>query len=202
MFVKSLPMHRSTVAHFPSQTINPRLIAPCEHKLRGSRDFSLYCKGTTDMSAVDLCIRDSFARTCVAQVIACTPLHAGKSSKGGQNGHPQSLSHWAVQLSQSVLYAEGGGQPTDLGTLTVADGGTPMPVIDVQRALSGTIVHTVANEEPIAVGATVTVELDWDRRLDHMQHHTVCRLEGFLSMHACPVHFKLWCCMHAIVDFA
>eukprot|EP00208_Stichococcus_sp_RCC1054_P007052 CAMPEP_0206136896 /NCGR_PEP_ID=MMETSP1473-20131121/2109_1 /ASSEMBLY_ACC=CAM_ASM_001109 /TAXON_ID=1461547 /ORGANISM="Stichococcus sp, Strain RCC1054" /LENGTH=451 /DNA_ID=CAMNT_0053529733 /DNA_START=163 /DNA_END=1518 /DNA_ORIENTATION=+ len=124
------------------------------------------------MSAVDLCIRDSFARTCVAQVIACTPLHAGKSSKGGQNGHPQSLSHWAVQLSQSVLYAEGGGQPTDLGTLTVADGGTPMPVIDVQRALSGTIVHTVANEEPIAVGATVTVELDWDRRLDHMQHHT------------------------------
>lgn len=64
----------------------------------------------------------------------------------------------------------GGGQPADRGTLT-ADDGTVSVVTDVQRVASGAIVHTVS--APLSVGTPVAVNVDWDRRFDHMQHHTV-----------------------------
>ena len=67
-----------------------------------------------------------------------------------------------VVLSDTVLYPEGGGQPSDRGTIDGID------VIDV-RSGDGTVEHVVA--DPIASGE-VTVEVDWARRFDHMQQHT------------------------------
>jgi alanyl-tRNA synthetase len=71
-----------------------------------------------------------------------------------------------VVLSDTVLYPEGGGQPSDGGTV---DG---VPVLDVRRIETGTE-HVLA----AAVEADeVTVELDWSGRFDHMQQHTAQHL--------------------------
>ena len=71
-----------------------------------------------------------------------------------------------VVLADTVLYPEGGGQPSDRGTV----GG--IPVVDVQKS-EGEIRHVLAGPAP---SGRVTVELDWQRRFDHMQQHTAQHL--------------------------
>jgi alanyl-tRNA synthetase len=61
------------------------------------------------------------------------------------------------------LFAEGGGQPSDLGWVN------EVPVLDVQRE-EGRIVHVV--QESVPVGEEVEVKVDWSRRFDHMQQHS------------------------------
>ena len=130
------------------------------------------------MSAAELCIHDSFARSCSAEVIAISPAcdeEGGSSSSRSKGGNERAARSplWAVQLSRTVLYAEGGGQPGDVGTLTLACGGAALRVIDVLRTSSGAVRHIVASEGSLPVGSSLQIDLDWDRRLDHMQHHTV-----------------------------
>jgi misacylated tRNA(Ala) deacylase len=69
-------------------------------------------------------------------------------------------------LEDTILYPEGGGQPSDLGTID------DVPVTDVRR-VHGVIEHTLA--APVAADE-VTVRLDWERRFDHMQQHTAQHL--------------------------
>ena len=66
-------------------------------------------------------------------------------------------------LDRTAFYPEGGGQPGDQGTL---DG---VAVTDV-HTVDGEIVHYL--EKPLAVGATVTGVLDYDRRFALMQQHS------------------------------
>lgn len=69
---------------------------------------------------------------------------------------------WIATLDDTILYAEGGGQPSDRGWLN------DVVVTGVQRR-SGEQFHIL--ERPIDPGPA-TVVLDWDRRYDHMQQHT------------------------------
>jgi alanyl-tRNA synthetase len=75
----------------------------------------------------------------------------------------------ALVLDQTAFYPEAGGQLGDRGTLAGVD------VRDTQELDDGTIVHLVAGELP-AVGASVTGELDWARRRQHMAQHTAQHL--------------------------
>ncbi|MGI9479696.1 MAG: alanyl-tRNA editing protein [Hyphomicrobiaceae bacterium] len=82
-----------------------------------------------------------------------------------------------IVLDQSIFYPTSGGQPGDSGKLLVAGAECPIAttVYDADRA---TIVHVPAEgaatvPEP---GATVTMELDWDRRHAHMRIHTALHL--------------------------
>ncbi len=84
-------------------------------------------------------------------------LDADVVSSGEHDGRPY------VVLSDTVLYPEGGGQPADHGCV---DG---IPVIDVRKLPGDEIVHMLDGTPP---SGRVTVELDWDRRFDHMQQHT------------------------------
>ena len=73
-------------------------------------------------------------------------------------------------LSDTVLYPEGGGQPADHGQL---DGHA---VVDVQRC-DGEIRHYLRSElAPGSIGGPHRLELDWERRFDHMQQHTAQHL--------------------------
>ena len=78
-------------------------------------------------------------------------------------------------LDQSVFFPEGGGQPSDLGTI---DG---YPVCHV-REIGHTVYHQIdleaskasGLEDPLTyftAGRTVHCEIDWDRRFDNMQRH-------------------------------
>lgn len=70
---------------------------------------------------------------------------------------------FAVTLSDTLFYPEGGGQPGDTGTLS------GVRVTDTR--LSGDeIIHVCEAELP--VGQAVHGELDWERRFRHMQCHT------------------------------
>jgi Ser-tRNA(Ala) deacylase AlaX len=74
----------------------------------------------------------------------------------GNDGRPY------VLLEDTILCPEGGGQPSDRGTL---DG---VAVLDVQRR-DGEVRHYLA--APAAPGPA-RLRLDWTRRWDHMQQHT------------------------------
>ena len=70
---------------------------------------------------------------------------------------------FAVRISRTAFFPEGGGQASDTGRLGEAT------VTDVQMA-DGEIWHYT--DRPLTAGETVTGELDWTVRFSRMQHHT------------------------------
>jgi len=90
--------------------------------------------------------RDSFLREFDAQVISCERMG----------------DRWKVTLNRTAFYPTSGGQPHDTGKL----GG--VPVVDVEDA-EALVVHYTSAEVP---AGPVRGEIDWVRRLDHMQQHT------------------------------
>jgi len=89
-----------------------------------------------------------------------TRLDTEVASAGETGGHP------FVVLADTILFPEGGGQPCDRGTVA------GVAVLDVRKSDDG-IRHVLAG--PVCSGP-VTVELDWQRRFDHMQQHTAQHL--------------------------
>ena len=71
----------------------------------------------------------------------------------------------ALALNRTAFYPTSGGQPFDTGCLGGAG------VIDVVD-LGDEIAHVLTAPQAFEVGATVTGEVDWNRRFDHMQQHT------------------------------
>ncbi|MGE5591320.1 MAG: alanyl-tRNA editing protein [Bacillota bacterium] len=75
---------------------------------------------------------------------------------------------WAVELDRTAFYATAGGQPHDTGRLS------GFPVVDVTEE-DDRILHwldAAGEQPPLAQGAEVQGEIDWPRRLDHMQQHS------------------------------
>ncbi len=75
---------------------------------------------------------------------------------------------WVV-LDQTAFYPEGGGQPYDTGVLIL--NGEEVKVTNVQK-VGKVILHKVEKPEPLKPGAKVHGKLNWDRRIQHMRHHT------------------------------
>ena len=99
------------------------------------------------MQTRKLYYEDSHLKTFRAQVLSCQPE---KDS-------------FVVTLDATAFYPEGGGQPSDTGTLGEAR------VLDVHEK-DGVIVHLC--DRPLAAGASVSGKIDWARRFDHMQQHS------------------------------
>ena len=99
------------------------------------------------MNTIRIYEKDSHARRLQARVLSC---------EEGENG-------WLVELDRTIFYPTGGGQPCDMGTLGGAD--------VTETLLRGeTVLHRCTAALP--VGADVTGEIDWARRLDLMQQHS------------------------------
>jgi alanyl-tRNA synthetase len=90
---------------------------------------------------------DSFLREFDAQVIACEP-------EGDR---------WKIVLDRTAFYPTSGGQPHDTGKLGDAAS------LEVADAENHKVVHYAS--AAIAPGF-VRGQIDWARRLDHMQQHT------------------------------
>ena len=100
---------------------------------------------------------DAFRKTAAGVILAA---EADAKTGGGR-----------IALDGTVFYPEGGGQPADRGTLTLADG-TVLHVTDVHET-NGIIWHRVdALPETAQPGAAVTGTIDWEWRFDKMQQHT------------------------------
>ena len=83
-----------------------------------------------------------------------------------------------VTLDRTIFYATSGGQPGDTGRLMLADGAI-VPVIGVVHPDGDktVILHLVTADTALpTVGDTVTLELDWARRLKLMRMHTALHL--------------------------
>lgn len=86
----------------------------------------------------------------------------GKTKKGKKNKKQQDDNKasepaqvYDVELSDTILFPEGGGQPTDLGSLN------GVPVTYVYRGSRGQAVHQT--ETALEVGTEVEIQLDWTR---------------------------------------
>jgi misacylated tRNA(Ala) deacylase len=103
-----------------------------------------------------LCYTDAYARSVTARVRHVEPGEAT-----------------TVVLDRTVFYPGGGGQPSDRGLLLRTDDGRTWTVKAARKA-AGEIVHELeaSGDDPPAVGDTLTVDLDWARRLSLMRTHT------------------------------
>lgn len=112
--------------------------------------------------AARLYYADSFMRSFSATVMDVRELaHAGGESV------------WQVALDRTAFYPTSGGQPFDTGVLRATSRGgatLEIPVLSVEEDEQGEIWHAVT--KPLAAGTCVEAEIDWERRLDHMQQHT------------------------------
>lgn len=84
-----------------------------------------------------------------------TRKFTAKAMKQAKNARP------FVVLDQTLFYPTGGGQPFDTGTLNGVN------VVEVLEE-EGEIRHYLEGE---LSGDSVTGEINWERRLDHMQQH-------------------------------
>lgn len=94
---------------------------------------------------------DSFLREFDAQVISC--------QREGER--------WKVVLDRTAFYPASGGQPHDTGKL----GG--VAVLEVVDDAADPEIKRVVHYTPAALPVgTIHGEIDWARRIDHMQQHT------------------------------
>jgi alanyl-tRNA synthetase len=80
---------------------------------------------------------------------------------------------WQVALDRTAFYPTSGGQPHDIGLLkaTSRNGAVlEVPVIAVEEDDHGEVWHQTL--KPLLAGTAVQGEIEWQRRLDHMQQHS------------------------------
>lgn len=133
------------------------------------------------------CQKDSYLRSLKTIVLSCTPIAVEAKSKGKSKGKGKGKEKekdtaegdvtgplYEVELQDTVLFPEGGGQPADHGLIYTDkeednDKDKAIRVLDVQRKQLRAIHIT---DKPLEKDSAVRVELEWRRRLDHMQQHT------------------------------
>ena len=80
-----------------------------------------------------------------------------------------------VILDRTIFYPEGGGQPGDIGSIRLEDG-LDLVVTNTVKTPNG-ILHIVnAKKSEMVTGQSVTMNIDWQRRLRHMKMHTALHL--------------------------
>ncbi|XP_053658127.1 alanyl-tRNA editing protein Aarsd1-A [Anopheles marshallii] len=99
------------------------------------------------------CQEDSFLQEFQTKVVSCENVAGG----------------YSVVFEDTILFPEGGGQPTDHGLVA------GRKVTSVVRK-GPTAIHFVeddgTNGPPFAVGEEVHQRVEWSRRFDHMQQHS------------------------------
>lgn len=126
------------------------------------------------MAALALCQRNAYLKEFTAKVVSCT--EAATETKGKKKTGKPEQKCYDVVLNDTVLFPEGGGQPTDYGSFVYEQEGKPIsvPVSNVYRGADGVVRMTVGSEVP--ADTQLQVKVDWERRYDHMQHHTAQHL--------------------------
>ncbi|KAK9464905.1 Threonyl/alanyl tRNA synthetase [Lipomyces arxii] len=115
------------------------------------------------------CQVDSYLDTFETVVVSCKPVEflPVKNGKKSKVIVPTEDAAYEVEFKDTILFPEGGGQPSDHGMILA--GGKEIPVLAIRRE-SLTALHKV--QTPLEPDTKVKMELDWKRRFDHMQQHS------------------------------
>ncbi|KAI5124984.1 hypothetical protein M0805_007409 [Coniferiporia weirii] len=126
------------------------------------------------------CQRDPLLRELSSTVVSCSahqPVEQASSASKKKKQVAVSDKLFEVILHDTILFPEGGGQPSDVGFLRTVNG-EEYDVLEVKRC-GGHAVHFVKSKDGevpgLGVGAQVTAALGdagYMRRLDHMCMHT------------------------------
>ncbi|MBI5151825.1 MAG: phenylalanine--tRNA ligase subunit alpha [Candidatus Pacebacteria bacterium] len=88
-----------------------------------------------------------------------------------------------VVLDQTVMYAQGGGQPSDRGMIRGKNGLLSVSHVSYN---GGAIKHLGKLTGELHVGETVEVEVDWNVRYRNMQMHTAGHIVDLAIKHVAP----------------
>ncbi len=82
----------------------------------------------------------------------------------------------AIVLDRTPFYAEGGGQTSDIGVISVGE--TVFTVTSVTKTNDGVYLHngTVTNGDGLSSGGTVAAQVDFARKQAIMRNHTAAHL--------------------------
>lgn len=101
---------------------------------------------------------DAYLKTAEAQVVAI-------NDRGG------------IILDRTIFYATSGGQPGDTGMFERVDGGRIAIAATITGETKDEIIHVPAPEQAMpAIGETLKLAIDWERRHLLMRMHAACHL--------------------------
>lgn len=112
------------------------------------------------------------------QSAAPDPPKSKKAVKKGASHSTTAATVWEVVLHDTILFPEGGGQPSDIGFLTLTTSGTRYDVPRIERHGSIAVHYLILDASappPVHAGDNVLLELGeqgYARRYDHMCMHT------------------------------
>ncbi|MBI5449712.1 phenylalanine--tRNA ligase subunit alpha [Candidatus Gottesmanbacteria bacterium] len=109
---------------------------------------------------------DSYKQELTARVISCT-------KKGGG---------WEIILDQTIFYPQGGGQPSDKGTIKGTNGKALVKHVKMQ---SGEAIHECSLEGAIGEGESVECTIDWHTRYHNMRVHSAGHIVHEAVMATC-----------------
>jgi len=127
------------------------------------------------MKTKPIYLEDPYCKTMDASILEVLPEREGISR---------------LILDQTVFYPMGGGQPTDQGFLTFADGSKR----EVYQVLlkEGEINHFIKTPHPPSIGQKVHGTIDWERRYKNMKVHSAGHIIDFalylLGYSPSPLH--------------
>ncbi len=99
-------------------------------------------------------LKDSYLRECISRIVFIDPADKNK-----------------VELNKTVFYAQSGGQPSDVGTITRLSDSKEFKVLSVRNENNITL-HELKDAEGLSAGDEVKCVIDWDLRYKHMRMHT------------------------------
>lgn len=86
-------------------------------------------------------------------------------------------------LDQTIFYPQGGGQPSDKGTIKSESAELHVKSVEYN---GGEIKHIGTLKGTFSVGDEVSLTIDWDLRLKHMQWHTAGHLVDLIARQVYP----------------
>ena len=79
-----------------------------------------------------------------------------------------------IILDQTAFYARSGGQPGDVGKLTI--NGVTINIIDTIKDQENNIIHIAENNIKLEIGEKIQGIINWNKRYKHMRMHSALHL--------------------------